>query len=308
MEMIELIDDRIWYVALILIVVVGIFATVSLRGLQVTSLREMVRVTFFKNRKSDEGKLSSFHVFCMSMGSRIGVGNITGPILAMMAGGPGAILWMWIFAGLGMATSFLETTIGQIYKTPNENGGFRGGPAYTLFHGLGMKRLGMVAAFVMILMYLVGFVSGEVISMSEAVQGAFDYEWTHLVFAIILTFVICFFTEVFQGRNIHPAQYLLVGLALCLFYTLLLATAEHTGFALAYALASVMTVGLITFYLSGVLRIRRTALVIGGLLACLYAYVFLLIRMETYALLAGSLGLFAILAVVMYFSQKIKWQ
>ena len=189
MEMIELIDDRIWYVALILIVVVGIFATVSLRGLQVTSLREMVRVTFFKNRKSDEGKLSSFHVFCMSMGSRIGVGNITGPILAMMAGGPGAILWMWIFAGLGMATSFLETTIGQIYKTPNENGGFRGGPAYTLFHGLGMKRLGMVAAFVMILMYLVGFVSGEVISMSEAVQGAFDYEWTHLVFAIILTFV-----------------------------------------------------------------------------------------------------------------------
>ena len=125
---------------------------------------------------------------------------------------------------------------------------------------------------------------------------------------IILTFVICFFTEVFQRRNIHPAQYLLVGLALCLFYTLLLATAEHTGFALAYALASVMTVGLITFYLSGVLRIRRTALVIGGLLACLYAYVFLLIRMETYALLAGSLGLFAILAVVMYFSQKIKWQ
>ena len=69
-----------------------------------------------------------------------------------------------------------------------------------------------------------------------------------------------------------------------------------------------MTVGLITFYLSGVLRIRRTALAIGGLLACLYAYVFLLIRMETYALLAGSLGLFAILAVVMYFSQKIKWQ
>ena len=125
---------------------------------------------------------------------------------------------------------------------------------------------------------------------------------------IILTFVVCFFTETFQRRNIHPVQYLLVGLALCLFYTLLLATAEHTGFALAYALASVMTAALVTFHIAGVLRSWRTALTIGGLLVGLYAYIFFLIRMETYALLAGSLGLFVILALVMYFSQKIKWQ
>ena len=125
---------------------------------------------------------------------------------------------------------------------------------------------------------------------------------------IILTFVICFFTEVIQRRDIHMFQYLLVGLALCLFYTLLLATAEHAGFTLAYALAAVMTVALVTAYMAGVLRARRTALTIGALLAGLYAYVFFLIQLESYALLAGSLGLFAILAVVMYFSQKIKWQ
>lgn len=125
---------------------------------------------------------------------------------------------------------------------------------------------------------------------------------------IILTFVVCFFTEVFQRRNIHPVQYLLVGLALCLFYTLLLATAEHAGFTLAYLLASAMTVALVTFHIAGLLRARRTALTIGALLACLYAYVYFLVSLETYALLAGSLGLFAILAVVMYFSQKIKWQ
>lgn len=189
MDVLNFIDEYIWYVAFVLIVAVGLYATVRLRGIQVAGLGEMVKVTFFNNRECREGKLSSFQVFCMSMGSRIGVGNITGPILAILAGGPGAILWMWIFAGIGMATSFLETTIAQIYKVPKENGGFRGGPAYTLFHGLGMKRLGMIAAFVMILMYLVGFVSGEVISMSEAVQGAFEYEWTHLVFAIVLTAV-----------------------------------------------------------------------------------------------------------------------
>lgn len=189
MGVLEFIDEYIWYVAFVLIVAVGLYATTRLKGIQIAGLREMVRVTFFNSKERKEGKLSSFQVFCMSMGSRIGVGNITGPILAILVGGPGAIFWMWIFAGIGMATSFLETTIAQIYKVPKENGGYRGGPAYTLFHGLGMKRLGMVAAFVMIMMYLVGFVSGEVISMSEAVQGAFDYEWTHLVFAIVLTVV-----------------------------------------------------------------------------------------------------------------------
>lgn len=183
------IDDKIWYVAVFLIAIVGIYATVSLRGLQVRHLGEMIRVTFRRDEERPDDKLSPFQVFCMSMGSRIGVGNITGPILAIVTGGPGAILWIWIFAGIGMATSFLETTVGQIYKVSNENGGYRGGPAYTLFHGLGMKRLGMITAFVMILMYLVGFVSGEVISMSEAVQGAVDYEWTHLIFAFVLTFI-----------------------------------------------------------------------------------------------------------------------
>lgn len=184
-----IIEENIWNIAFILIICVGVYATVRLKGLQLTSLREQIRVTFRRDPEHSDGKLTPFQVFCMSMGSRIGVGNITGPILAIVTGGPGAIFWMWIFAGIGMATSFLETIIGQIYKVPKENGGYRGGPAYTLMHGLGMKRLGMIAAFVMILMYLVGFVSGEVISMSEAVQGAFDYEWTKLVFAIVLTVV-----------------------------------------------------------------------------------------------------------------------
>ena len=189
MVILETISDNIWNIAFVLVVVMGLYATIRLRGLQVRHLGEMVRVTFRKDKDRQDGKLTPFQVFCMSMGSRIGVGNITGPIMAIVVGGPGAVFWMWIFAGIGMATSFLETTIGQIYKVPNENGGFRGGPAYTLLHGLGMRRLGMIAAFVMIMMYLVGFISGEVISMSEAVQGAFDYEWTHLVFAIVLTAV-----------------------------------------------------------------------------------------------------------------------
>ena len=124
---------------------------------------------------------------------------------------------------------------------------------------------------------------------------------------IILTFVVSFFVEIFQKKNIHPVQYLLVGLALCLFYTLLVSTSEHIGFTPAYIISALMTTLLITFYMVGILKIKKTAFTIGGLLACLYAYIFFLIQLETYALLVGSIGLFVILAIIMYFSQKINW-
>jgi len=124
---------------------------------------------------------------------------------------------------------------------------------------------------------------------------------------IILTFVVSFFVEIFQKKNIHPVQYLLIGLALCLFYTLLVSTSEHIGFTPAYIISALMTTSLITFYMIGILKIKKTAFTIGGLLACLYAYIFFLIQLETYALLAGSIGLFVILAIIMYFSQKINW-
>lgn len=124
---------------------------------------------------------------------------------------------------------------------------------------------------------------------------------------IILTFVVSFFVEIFQKKNIHPVQYLLIGLALCLFYTLLVSTSEHIGFTPAYIISALMTTSLITFYMIGILKIKKTAFTIGGLLACLYAYIFFLIQLETYALLVGSIGLFVILAIIMYFSQKINW-
>ena len=124
---------------------------------------------------------------------------------------------------------------------------------------------------------------------------------------IILTFVICFFAEVLQKKNIHPFQYLLIGLALCLFYTLLVSISEHLNFSLSYAIATIMTIGLLTFYLSGILKIKKTAITIGGMLLLLYIYIFILIQMEIYALLVGSIGLFIILAIIMYCSLKINW-
>lgn len=124
---------------------------------------------------------------------------------------------------------------------------------------------------------------------------------------IILTFVICFFVEVLQKKNINPFQYLLIGLALCLFYTLLVSISEHLNFTLSYVIATTMTIGLLTFYLSGILKIKKTAITIGGMLLLLYTYIFILIQMEIYTLLVGSIGLFIILAIIMYCSLKINW-
>lgn len=124
---------------------------------------------------------------------------------------------------------------------------------------------------------------------------------------IMLTFAVFFFVEHIQQKNIHPIQYLLVGLALTLFYSLLISLSEHIGFVPAYMVASVMTIAMLTIYTAAVLRIKKTAFYIGGILTVLYVYIFVLIRMETYALVAGSVGLFFILAGIMYLSQKVDW-
>lgn len=129
----------------------------------------------------------------------------------------------------------------------------------------------------------------------------------YAVLIILLTFTVIFFTEIMEKTRIHALQYLLVGLALCLFYSLLLSLSEHIGFGPAYLVASVLTIALVGGYMLGIIKRKKPAFIMTGLLVVLYIYVFILIQLETYALLAGSLGLFVILAMVMYFSKKIDW-
>ncbi len=190
-----LINDYMWYLALIFIVVMGIVCTVMLRGVQFRDVKDMWHCTFGKTVNNEEGtegqkRLTSFQVFCLSMGSRIGVGNITGPVVAIITGGPGAIMWMWIFAIIGMATSLVETTVGQIYKTRSGDGQYHGGMAFGITKGLGNKRLGMVIAVIMILMYLVGFVSMEAVSISESIVAVAGTDTIKPVFAVIFTLFV----------------------------------------------------------------------------------------------------------------------
>ena len=107
--------------------------------------------------------------------------------------------------------------------------------------------------------------------------------------------------------RIHPVQYLLVSAGLCLFYLLLLSLSEHIDFAWAYLAATLGTVGLIAGYLVTVLRRKGRALLMATILSGLYAYLFTLLRAEDYALLMGTVGLFLILAMVMFLTRKINW-
>ena len=124
---------------------------------------------------------------------------------------------------------------------------------------------------------------------------------------IALSFLTLFLVENLQRRPVHPIQYGLMGLALSVFYLLLLALAEHIGFLLAYVLATAALCILMSVYLAGGFRSARAGLVSGGIFAATYALLYLLVSSENYALLVGSLALFALLATTMFLTRKFDW-
>lgn len=129
----------------------------------------------------------------------------------------------------------------------------------------------------------------------------------YAILIIGLTFSLFFIIELMQKRPVHPVQYILIGLALVIFYTLLLSISEFILFDQAYLIASLATVSLISLYAKGHFKTWKIAGVFASLLGSLYGFIFILIRLEDTALLVGSIGLFIVLSLVMYVSRKINW-
>lgn len=124
---------------------------------------------------------------------------------------------------------------------------------------------------------------------------------------ITLTFLIFFFVQILGKVRIHPIQYIIVGLALCVFYTLLIALSEHMSFKISYLISSVSTIVLITLYARSISKNNTVTQLIGLILIILYLFIYSIIQMQDYALLMGSIGLFIVLAIIMYLSRKIDW-
>ncbi len=146
----------------------------------------------------------------------------------------------------------------------------------------------------------------------QLLQGVDSYSKTmravkYALLFIALTFCLFFFIEVLKKKSVHPLQYVLVGLALCIFYILLLSVSEYIRFDFAYLIASIATIGLITFYIHSVFKNTTVSAALFAFLSALYGFIYILIQLQDGALLFGSIGLFVLLAVVMYYSRKIDW-
>ena len=124
---------------------------------------------------------------------------------------------------------------------------------------------------------------------------------------IVFTFLAFLISEVMNRLRVHPVQYLLIGLAIIIFYTLLLSISEQINFGVAYLISAGAVISLITGYAKAILKNRVVTLMVGGILVILYAYLYILLQLEDYALLMGSIGLFVVLSVIMYLTRKIDW-
>lgn len=129
----------------------------------------------------------------------------------------------------------------------------------------------------------------------------------YAIMFIVFTFMAFFFSEVMNKMRVHPIQYLLIGLAITMFYTLLISISEHINFDTAYLISSLAVIILIAGYAKSVLKHIYLSIMVGCILAILYAYFYLLLQLENYALLLGSIGLFVVLSLVMFMTRKIDW-
>jgi inner membrane protein len=124
---------------------------------------------------------------------------------------------------------------------------------------------------------------------------------------ILLTFACLWLIEVLGKLRIHPVQYLLVGAAMCIFYLLELSLSEHIGFGIAYVIASIAVVAMVTTYSKMILKDFSQAAIVGIVVTSLYGYLYVLLKNEDYALLIGSVGLFVILGLIMFLTRRVNW-
>ena len=179
------IDDFVWGIPLIvLILAVGIYLTIRLKGLQITKMPMAIRHIKDNERTGEHGEVSSFGALCTALSATIGTGNIVGVATALVAGGPGALFWMWFAALLGTATKYSECLLATKYRVVAEDGHIIGGPFYYIERGMGKnwKWLAKIFAFFGVGVGLFGIGTfTQVNGITSAVQNFFDPDFVHTV-------------------------------------------------------------------------------------------------------------------------------
>jgi AGCS family alanine or glycine:cation symporter len=173
---IDFLNTIFWgYVLIYGLLAVGVYFTIRLKLVQLFQFPEMIRAVT-GSRPADKAGISPFQALCTSLASRVGTGNLAGVAVALYLGGPGAIFWMWVVAGLGMATAFAESTLAQLYKIKDDQGRYRGGPAFYIARGLKAPWAGAAFSICLILSFGLIFNAVQANSIADAVEGAFGID------------------------------------------------------------------------------------------------------------------------------------
>lgn len=173
-DFLSFISEILWgSVMIYLLLGCGIWFTWRTGYIQFRYIRQFSK-SLKRSLKPGEGGLTSFQVLCISLAARVGSGNLAGVALAIAVGGPGAVFWMWVAAIIGMASSFAECSLAQLYKERDASGQFRGGPAWYMTRGLGMRWMGVLFSLFLLLAYGLIFNIVQANSTAHALKYAFD--------------------------------------------------------------------------------------------------------------------------------------
>ena len=165
--------DKLWtWLVLPIVVLLGVYFTVRSGVVQLRLVPDMFRTLRDKTPVDENGEpqsVSAFGAFTISAASRVGVGNIAGVGTAIAVGGAGAVFWMWVMAFVGGASSFIESTLAQLFKI-RDRGEFRGGPAYYMQHGLRARPMGIAFAVILVVCFPFAFSSLQANTITAAVS------------------------------------------------------------------------------------------------------------------------------------------
>ncbi|MFD3448747.1 alanine/glycine:cation symporter family protein [Microbacteriaceae bacterium 4G12] len=187
-------NDILWsYILIALLIGLGLYFSFKLKFVQIRHLREMIRLMGegLSGKTRKKGSVSSFQAFCISSAARIGMGNLAGVAIAIASGGPGAVFWMWLIALVGAASSFVESTLAQIYKIKSGSG-FRGGPAYYMEKGLNKRWMGILFSILITISYGLVFNAVQANTITLAFNNAFhvDRSTLGIILAVLIGVII----------------------------------------------------------------------------------------------------------------------
>lgn len=196
--------DILWtYIMLPVIIAVGLYFSVRTGLVQLRMIPAMLKSLTDKALVDEQGhkkSISAFQAFTVSAASRVGVGNVAGVATAIAVGGPGAIFWMWAMAFIGGASSFIESTLGQLYKVRTKDG-YRGGPAYYMQRGLKARWMGIIFAVILVICFPFAFSSLQANTIAQSVAGALGQDGANASTAIVVGVALAVLTAlvVFGG-------------------------------------------------------------------------------------------------------------